>query len=233
MHRCLLGMSTVCPRRCVDLDLVRVERSRFDAGALALLSVEIPGVMSTRYLRLYRNGQTGEPFVGGVPLTGPRGRLRRSPLTLHGGVQELCTGLARATVKDSVLEEYGDLVEAPIEYAWLDDAEHEARFGRPPRNDGIVFEAIERVDRLREHPTERGTWMFRLSLAGLGVGDGVVIDGCEVTDLNAEFPTVLAPPVPRSDDRYARIFPESARRIAEIIRETLDRAPTPFGAATG
>jgi hypothetical protein len=39
---------------------------------------------------------------------------------------------------------------------------------------------------------------------------------------------VLAPPVPRSDERYAYIFPEAARRIAATIGGMLDRGPAPF-----
>ena len=71
--------------------------------------------------------------------------------------REICVALARAEVKDSVLEEYCDLAEAPEEYAWLGDAEHDVRYGALPRNDRVEFDAIERVDRLREHPHERGT----------------------------------------------------------------------------
>ena len=72
--------------------------------------------------------------------------------------------------------------------------------------------------------------IFRLTVAGTKIGDGVVIEGCEISDLSAEWPKVLAPTVPRSDERYAYILPESARRIGATIRGMLDRGPAPFGA---
>jgi hypothetical protein len=60
------------------------------------------------------------------------------------------------------------------------------RYGALPRNDRVEFDAIERVDRLREHPHERGTWIFRLTVAGTRIGHGLVIEGCEISDLGAE-----------------------------------------------
>jgi hypothetical protein len=219
-------MTEVGSRRCLDLDLHRVERSRFDSGALALLSGAIPDVLDLPHLRLYRNGRTGGPFVGGPPLTDLGRGPRRFPLTLHGGIQEICTALARAALKDAIRDEYGDVAEAPAEYAWLDDPDHEARFGAIPRNDRVEFDAIERIDRLRPHPQKRGVFRFRLTVAGQSVGDGVTIDDCEIADIKAEWPTALAPKMPRphsDDDRYARISPESARRIAAIINGILEQ----------
>lgn len=78
-------------------------------------------------------------------------------------------------------------------------------------------------------PYEHGTWIFRLSVAGLKAGDGVVVEDCEISDVNAEWPTILAPRVPWSEERYAYIFPESAQRIASTIRERFGSPPRPFG----
>jgi hypothetical protein len=221
-------MSEVGSRRCVDLDLVRIEKSRLGSGALALLSVEIPDVMATRHLRLYRRRRDGEPFVGGVPRQGPDGGLRRSPLTLSGQVQHFCTALARAELKCAVLEEH-DPLEVPENDLWLMDGDHDVRYGSFPRNDRVVFDAIERVDGLRQHPRERGTWIFRLTIAGLRIADGFVIEDCEISDLDAQCPTVLTPLVPRSDQRYAYIHPESALRIAAAVRGKFDGGDAPFG----
>lgn len=204
----------------VDMLVDEVEKSAFAGGAYARVTVQMTGLIEMKHLRLYRRRRDGVPFVSGVvrdPLPGQR----RSPLTLDGNIQHACTAIVRDALRAALLENYPDPSEAPLEDLWLEDEDQLALYElrNLRRNRNVVLRTVESVDRVREHPTSSGRWLFRLRLF-----DGeVVVDDCEIADLDAEFPSVVGPLVARSQRRYIDFDGNFANRIVATVRDIRDQ----------
>jgi hypothetical protein len=206
--------------RPVDLLIGDVEKSAFAGGAYARVTVHLTNLVTMTHLRLYRRRRDGVPFVSGVVRDFLPGQ-RRSPLTLSGNIQHVCTAVVRDVLHAALMDNYPDAREAPLEELWLADEDQLAHFDLRGlrRSRDVVLHTLESVDRVREDPTSSGRWLFTLRL----FGGEVVVDDCEIDDLDAEFPSVVGPLVARSQRRYVDFDSSFASRIVATVRNVRDQ----------